>query len=114
MAIYFETSDPSRLLKDFDTAVAKGNQAGGIATWSKVNGYYTHEAAQWKNKAFLKPAIGTNRLVFNIFKPQNGPAPSIVYGYYHGHLIETFANHFDQLFTLGSATALPVSPDNFS
>lgn len=114
MAIYFETHDPHGLLNAFDAAVAKNNHAGGIATWSKANGFYTHDATQWKNKAYLKPVISVGRLTFNIFKPQNGAAPSVVYGYYHGHLIETFLNHFDQMFTLGSATALPVKPDVFS
>jgi hypothetical protein len=33
------------------------------------------------------------------------------YGYYHGHLLETFLNHFDQMFTLGSVTPLPALPD---
>jgi hypothetical protein len=35
----------------------------------------------------------------------------IVYGYYHGHLIETFLNHFDSDFSDGSATALPAAGD---
>jgi hypothetical protein len=39
---------------------------------------------------------------------------SVVYAYYHGHLIETFLNHFDKDFTKGEATALPTSGDNCS
>jgi hypothetical protein len=33
------------------------------------------------------------------------------YGYYHGHLIETFLNHFDNMFKVGAATASPTAPD---
>lgn len=114
MAVYFDTSNVQALLSAFDAAVSKNNQAGGIATWSKVNGYYTHDAQQWKNKAFFKAAIEKDRLVFNIHKPKNGASPTIVYGFYHGHLIETFLNHFGTHFVLAAATALPARNDNFS
>ena len=40
--------------------------------------------------------------------------PSFTYGYYHGHLIETFLNHFDQSFSQGAASALPTNNDKVS
>ncbi len=108
MAVYFETSDPQRLLGAFNAAIALDNSKGGIATWEKLpSGHYSHEAAQWRRKAFFLPRIGNQRLIFNIVPPQDGSISTVVYAYYHGHLIETMLNHFDKLFTLGSATALP-------
>jgi hypothetical protein len=38
----------------------------------------------------------------------------VVYAYYHGHLIETFLNHFDKDFTKAEATSLPTSGDHCS
>jgi hypothetical protein len=35
----------------------------------------------------------------------------IVYSYCHGHLIETFLNHFDKQLSAGATTALPVAGD---
>lgn len=111
MAAYFETTSPRGLLTDFDKAIALGHAAGGIATWTKANGHYTHTSAQWGSLAFLKPSIGANRLTFNIVKPQNSTISVVTYGFYHGHIVETFLNHFDKQFTLGSATALPTASD---
>ena len=108
MAVYFETTDPQRLLNAFDAAIALDNSKGGIATWEKLpSGHYSHEASQWRRQAFFFPKIANQRLIFNIVPPQNGSISDVVYAYYHGHLIETMLRRFDRMFSLGSATALP-------
>jgi hypothetical protein len=113
MAITFSTTAPEVLLKMFDARISQHEQKGKITTWekSKDGVYYTHKAAEWAKKAWLKPTIKSQRLTFNIIKPQNSNVSVAVYGYYHGHLVETFLNHFDAGFGEGSATASPTSDD---
>jgi hypothetical protein len=116
MAVYFVTSDAHGLLKAFDARIAQREQEGKITTWEKSEDgkYYTHKAKEWHAQAWFKPATEQGRLVFNIIKPQNKNVSTTVYGYYHGHLIETFLNHFDKKFSTGQATALPSGEDNCS
>lgn len=116
MAIHFASSDPAVLLKAFDARISQTEPKGKITTWEKsVDGkFYTHKATDWAKKAWFKPSMQAGYLTFNIIKPQNQNISTTVYGYYHGHLLETFLNHFDKLFTVGSASALPESADNVS
>jgi hypothetical protein len=109
--IAFDTSDPAALLKAFDNAIARGSHEGGITTWEKIGNDYTHASAQWHRKAFLRPHIQTGQLVFNIIKSQSSNVSVTAYGYYHGHLIETFLNHFDRSFSGASCTPLPAFGD---
>lgn len=113
MAAYFETSKPSALLSEFNRRIKQTDQKGKITTWelSEDEKFYTHKSKDWNGQAWFSPTIDNGRLRFNIY-PSKGKNVSITaYGYYHGHLLETFLNHFDQMFTLGSATPLPASPD---
>lgn len=114
MAIHFSTSDPAGLLEAFDAKINQKEADGKITTWEKSQDgkYYTHKAAEWTKKAWLMPSLGSGKLTFNIIKPQNTNVTVFVYGYYHGHLIETFLNHFDKLFSVGNASALPEKADN--
>jgi hypothetical protein len=113
MAIHFVTSDPAGLLKAFDARINQKEAAGKITTWEKAaDGHYTHKATEWAKKAWFKPAVEAGQLTFNIIKPQNQNVSVTVYGYYHGHLLETFLNHFDKLFSSGNASALPEKSDN--
>lgn len=116
MAIHFTTSNAGALLKAFDDRIAQTESKGKITTWGKSDDgkYYTHKAAEWSKKAWLLPKIETNQLTFNIIKPNNMNVTSIVYAYYHGHLIETFLNHFASKFKLGVASALPEAGDNIN
>lgn len=109
MAISFTTQSPQALLTAFNQAIHDGK----ITTWEKSDDgkYYTHKAANWAQKAWFKPGLGNDRLTFNIIRPQNANVTNLVYAYYHGHLSETFLNHFDQLFRLSSASALPEAGD---
>lgn len=113
MSVKFTASDPKSLLKAFDDRIAQTKQEGRITTWEKLSDgvHYTHKAVEWRNKAFFKPKFAQSKLVFNIVKPKDAAVKAIVYGYYHGHLIETFLNHFDQQFSEGAASALPDGGD---
>jgi hypothetical protein len=114
MAVIFLTGDAQALLDEFDARISQQETKGKITTWetSDDGAYYTHTAADWKKKAWMQPHIKSDRLVFNIIKPKGSNVTPIVYGYYHGHLIETFLNHFDADFTEGKATAKATSGDN--
>ena len=110
MAISFTTQNPQALLKAFDQAIHDGH----IATWEKSDDgkFYTHKAANWARKAWFKPVLGTDRLTFNIVRPQNANITTLVYAYYHGHLSETFLNHFDKGFGHSISSAFPESGDD--
>lgn len=112
MAVNFMTNNPTKLLADFKARIAQTELKGKITTWEKdADGDFTHKAADWHKKAWLRPVIGADRLTFTIVGPQGKGVSSLVYAYYHGHVIETFLNHFDQQFTNAQATALPAYGD---
>ena len=108
MAAYFLTTTPNALLKAFKKAIDEGH----IVTWSYDNqGDFTHTVSQWKNLAWLRPSVQSDRLVFNIIKPQNTAISKEVYAIYHGRMIEAMLAHFDNTFTDGVATAAPDGND---
>lgn len=113
MSVTFSSQDPASLLKAFDARIAQSEPKGKITTWEKLSDgvHYTHKATDWRFKAFLKPSIQPGKLVFNIIKPKDANVTAVAYAYYHGHLIETFLNHFDQNFSDGVASALPRPGD---
>ena len=105
MAIYFFTNDPAKLLKAFKAAI----DAGHVTTWSyDKDGDFTHRTEQWKNKAWLRPELQTDRLALYIIAPQNSKIATEVYAIYHGRFIESMLAHCDSLFTNGCATAMPT------
>ena len=113
MAVYFVTDKPRALLNKFVARINQEEVEGKITTWKqhKDGEHFTHTSKDWHEKAFLKPKVEKDRLVFNIIKPKNVPVTWIVYAYYHGHLIETFVNHFHDDFTEATATAMPTTGD---
>lgn len=116
MAVYFQTSDPAGLLRKFRSAIDQTSPEGKITTWtaSKDGNYYTHTSKQWGYSAWMKPVVETQRLTFYIIKSKGSVVSQTAYGFYHGHMIETFLNHFDRLFDHSSATAMPVPGDLIS
>ena len=112
MAVNFFTSAPKALLDDFNKRIEQSEVKGKVTTWIKdKDGDYTHVADNWKNKAWFRPKIIDGALVFNILGRKKIAMPIVVYGYYHGHLTETFLNHFDGMFSSGSSTAQATKED---
>ncbi|MBS0980824.1 hypothetical protein [Acetobacter thailandicus] len=113
MAIRFFTSNPTSLLALFNQRIAQTEQKGKITTWVRHSGdnHYTHISNQWRNKAFLKPTVYDEKLVFNIIAPEGQSVSVVTYGFYHGHIIETFLNHFDDNFERSTATSKPTEKD---
>lgn len=114
MSVQFFTDTPKTLLNEFDKRIAQSEPKGKINTWLKDGNYYTHKADDWTKKAWFLPSVEDGKLIFNIIKPKGKNVSTVVYGYYHGHLTETFLNHFDKSFDYASSTALPVVGDHCS
>lgn len=113
MAVNFFTSDPNDLLDSFKRSVEQEELKGKITTWIRdSDGDYTHAADNWKWKAWFRPKVIEGALVFNILGRSTAAMTTVIYGYYHGHLTETFLNHFDKKFTSASSTALPTKDDS--
>lgn len=113
MSVTFITNDPEGLLEKFKTRIKQTSQKGQIRTWElDEDGDFTHSADDWRLKAYFHPEVKDDRLVFYIHRYKPQAVKTIVYGYYHGHLIETFLNHFDKDFSEAHASALAVAGDN--
>lgn len=113
MALQFSTTNPKALLDAFNKRIDQKELKGKITTWSRDgDGDYTHVADEWKRKAWFRPRIVDGALVFNILGTNAGVMSVVVYGYYHGHLTETFLNHFDDIFTTAASTANSVPGDS--
>ena len=108
MAVRVFSDHPRGLLAGVKASI----QDGSIETWSvDADGDFTHTPDQWKNRAWFRPVVSEDKLIFNILGPKSKPITRTVYGIYHGRLIEMFLIHFDQEFSRASATALPVTGD---
>lgn len=53
-------------------------------------------------------------LLFRVTRPEGKNVSSRANGYYHGHLIEIFLNHFDAEFSDSTASARPADGDSVS
>lgn len=109
MALNFNTDNPQKLLAEFKKAIDEGR----VSTWSyDKDNDFTHTPDQWKNRAWLRPKIETNKLTFYIIRPEKISISSEVYAIYHGRFIESMLHHCDTLFSEGSATALSTVGDD--
>lgn len=116
MAVHFICNDPHALLKEFNGRIAQTDPKGKITTWelSTDGQHYTHRASEWSRKAWFKPSITPAKLTFNIVRSQNEAVSSVAYSYYHGHLIEAFLAHFDEMFSSAITSSMPEFGDRVS
>jgi hypothetical protein len=115
MAIIFKISDPKSLLSGFIVAINKpSGEKGSITTWEiDTDGNFTHTSKEWAKKLWFKAKIDSTGkfLIFTTVPSKKNTISVLDYGYYHGHFIETFLNHFDKEFTSVEASALPSNGD---
>lgn len=108
MAVIVTCDDPAALL----VRIKKGIKDGDIDTWKvDSDGDFSHSPEQWRHKAWLRPRVEEDRIIFNILKRKDLDMSKLIYGIYHGRFIEMLLMHFDNHFKRASATALPSSGD---
>ena len=96
------TPHPEELLAGLRRAV----DAKKIDAWScDADGDYTYEAPPWRGKAFLRPVVVVGALKFVLLGQQNTAMTKATYGVYLGRFIEMLLAHFDDKFTVLTATA---------
>lgn len=107
--ITFDTSNPAGLLAAFKKDIDEKR----VVTWSyDKDGDFTHTPDQWREKAWLRPAISAGKLVMKFIGPKN--VTWEVYGIYHGRFIESMIVHQNASFTLGTATSKPTATDTIA
>jgi hypothetical protein len=108
MAVTVYTSNPSGLLQ----AIQLAARSGTIETWSvDQEGDFTHSPEQWRFKAWFRPKLSSDSIVFRILTPQNTTMKKATYAVYHGRFIEMLLAHFDEQFQRAVASALPAEGD---
>jgi hypothetical protein len=115
MALFLTTTDPSGLLAEFKKRVKQTEQKGKITTWEEnQQGNFTHKADQVRGEAWFCPTVEKGRLAWYLKSPKGKTMTRYVYAYYHGHMTETFVNHFPTLFSNATSTANVSGNDNAS
>lgn len=110
MSITAFTSQPNKLLTSIKSAIDNGK----IETWKyDADGDFTHTPDQWNRKAWFRPHIKQDKVVFGLLGTKNTALQTVTYGIYHGHFIAMLLNHFDKNFSSVSATAQKDSFDIF-
>src|SRR5690606_29413941 len=96
MAVIVKSKTPEKLWR----AIRKGIAAGTVTTWkfSASGKALTHEARQWKGKAFLNAAVRDGYLLFNIVRSKGQKVDEVVYAEYHSKLIRMLLAHFGDMF----------------
>lgn len=108
MAVFVYATDPPALLRAIRAAISNGT----VETWSvDSDGDFTHSPTQWRLKAWLRPKVLEDRIVFNIFPPQKSILGRETYAVYHGRFVEMLLAHFDLQFKNVVSTALPTDGD---
>jgi hypothetical protein len=108
MAITFSTNTPQALLNDFKKKI----DSKEVVTWSyDAQGDFTHTPDQWRNKAWLRPAVEAGALRFNILGNQRAVTTWAIYGVYHGRFVESLTTHCHDLFLFSSVTSKPTNSD---
>lgn len=114
MSVKFFTSNPAGLLADFKKRINQKEAEGSITTWEIIaSGAFTHKGKQYSRDAFFRAEAKPDQglLLFKMIRPEGKNITSRAYAYYHGHLIETFLNHFDSQFSSAAASAYPADGD---
>lgn len=111
MAVTVFTQTPAALL----AAIKKSIDDKEVETWGYDDeGDFFCTPPDSAEKAWFRPIVQQATLTFGLIGKENEAMTSLIYGVYHGRLIEMLLVHFDQRFTHVSATALGDSVDVFT
>jgi hypothetical protein len=108
MAITVTTSTPRKLLADVRSAI----KSGGVTAWSvDADGDFTHTSDALVRKAWFRPRLLDDRVVFRILTPRGTTMSKTTYGAYHGKFVQMLLTKFDAEFEAVSASALATPED---
>lgn len=100
--------------RDLVDAVKKRIEDGRIKTWSvDAEGDFTHTPTQWQRRAWMRPRIKVDRVVFSILGNKKFTMTKAVYAVYHGRFAEMLLEHLDTDFSKLEATAKKDAEDVF-
>ena len=92
MAIFVKTNEPAELLNRIREGIRKKN----IDTWlCDSAGDFTHDTDQWRYRAWIRPFVETDRIVFGILCRKDHNLSIADYAIYHGRFAEMLLRHFD-------------------
>lgn len=108
MAVIFQAEQPSDLLATFKRLIDECK----VVTWAyDGDGDFTHTPPQWKDKAWLRPRIGSGSLTLVFLGNTGVRTSSELYAIMHGRFIEAMLAHCDAMFSSASASFLPEAGD---
>ncbi|HZR89966.1 MAG TPA: hypothetical protein VFB02_24440 [Bradyrhizobium sp.] len=111
MAVRAFTDQAETLL----SAIKRGVAEGRVTTWKiDRDGDLTLVDENFAYKAWMRPKILKDRLLFNIIGKKGEDMSTRVYAVYHSRLIQMLLTYFDTGLTTATATALPTSQDQVS
>ncbi|MGA2654154.1 MAG: hypothetical protein ABSF28_26835 [Terracidiphilus sp.] len=100
--------NPQSLLEDIENAIADEE----ITTWEKTSGgSLTHTNEKWRNKAWFRPKVNADSIIFNIIRPKGGNVSKDAYAIYHGRFSSMLLTHFDNKVKTIEITALASNGD---
>ncbi len=108
MAVIIKATSPDRILRSIYRRIDERE----IRTWAYDDaGDFTHTAAQWKERAWMRPRISDQgNLIANIVAPKGGLTRD-VYAVYHGRFVEMILAHFEDDVEYAKATVQPLPSD---
>ena len=111
MAVRAFTDQAEPLLSAIKQAIADGR----VTTWKiDDDGDLTLTSEIFVNRAWMRPKVLPDRLLFNIIGKKNEKTSTRVYAAYHGRLVQMLLAYFDTRLKTVAATALPTKQDKIT
>ncbi len=108
MAVRVFCDNPDALLRKIKAAI----RSGTIESWElDSDGDLTRTQEQHRHRGWFHPSDEDDKLVFYFYGQRSVATSKLIYGVYHGRLIEMLLTRFDSDFTRATATALPIAGD---
>lgn len=96
MAVFVSTDNANELLSDIKKAI----DSHRIITWEyDSEGDFTYNVEQWKGRAWMRPHVEANRIVFGIVDRKDVNLSVDEYAIFHGRFVEMLLEHFDKMFS---------------
>ena len=111
MSIYVKTENPQLLVDRIKECIDNHS----IDTWvCDSDGDFTHSVEQWKFRAWIRPHVESERVVFAILCRNDKNLSVAEYAVYHGRFVEMLLCHFDKVCQSIDVTPLASQYDKIS